>query len=503
MSIPSGSIHTFLDASLQQRQIRRANLHFSKTIQSIFLTVLLVASDLVSTTLAFVAAYLIRFTVPVPVFKLEVVPSLSYYLSLFALFIPLWLVIFLGYGLYKRNNLLGGTQEYSLVFRATTLSFLAVIVFGFLAPDFMLARGWLLLAWLFSFVFVSSGRFLVRRVIYGLRRHGYFVANTLILGANEEGFSLARQLVESHRSGLHVLGFVDDHAHAGTRMDKHLFNLGGLANLDEFVEKHDVNELILVSSALPRQQIVSIFKQYGMDEKVNLRLSSGLYEVVTTGLEMGQVLNVPLVRVSKLRQKGMDQILKFLLDYTVALSVLLFIGPLLLILALLVKLDSPGPVVYRRRVLGRNGREFDAYKFRTMHLNGDEILDAHPELKEALARDHKLKDDPRITRIGHFLRQYSLDELPQLFNVLKRQMSIVGPRMITPAEMALYKKWDLNLLTVNPGLTGLWQVSGRSNTSYQERVRLDMRYIRTWTIWSDLYIIWLTIPAVLKKDGAY
>lgn len=503
MSIPSGSIHTFLDASLQHRQIKKANLNVSKAVQSAFLTILLITTDAVFTAAAFVAAYLIRFTVPLPIFKLEVVPSISYYLALFGLFIPLWLIIFLSSGLYKRSNLLGGTQEYSLVFRATTLSMVVVIVFGFLATDFMLARGWLLMAWMFSFLFVSFGRFLARRIIYWLRRYGYFVANTLIIGANEEGFSLARQLVESHRSGLHVLGFVDDHAGPGTRMDKHLFNLGGLNKLEEFVEKHDVNELILVTSALPRDNVVTVFKKYGMNKSINLRLSSGLYEVVTTGLEMGQIVNVPLVRVNQLRQKGMDQILKFVLDYSIAGSVLLFIAPLLAVLALLIRVDSPGPAIYRRRVLGRNGREFDAFKFRTMYINGDEILDAHPHLKAALAQDHKLKDDPRITRIGRVLRQYSLDELPQLFNVLKRQMSIVGPRMITPSEMTMYKQWDLNLLTVNPGLTGLWQVSGRSNTSYQERVQLDMRYIRTWTIWSDLYIIWLTIPAVLKKDGAY
>ena len=153
--------------------------------------------------------------------------------------------------------------------------------------------------------------------------------------------------------------------------------------------------------------------------------------------------------------------------------------------------------------MGKHRKEFDAFKFRTMHVDGDKILDRYPELKAELARNHKLKVDPRITRVGNFLRKYSLDELPQLLNVILRQMSVVGPRIITTAEMEKYSKWDINLLTVNPGLTGLWQVSGRSDTTYEERVRLDMQYIRTWTIWADIYILLRTIPAVLKSQGAY
>ncbi|HRE30029.1 MAG TPA: sugar transferase, partial [Anaerolineales bacterium] len=181
----------------------------------------------------------------------------------------------------------------------------------------------------------------------------------------------------------------------------------------------------------------------------------------------------------------------------------LAISPLMLLIALAVRLDSPGPVLHRRRVMGLNGAQFDAFKFRTMHINGDEILNRHPELKAELASQHKLKEDPRITRIGKFLRKYSLDELPQLFNVLRAEMSLVGPRMIAPAELAQYNQWGINLLTVRPGLTGLWQVSGRSDVGYDERVRLDMFYVRNWTIWQDLSILFQTPTAVFKGRGAY
>ena len=138
-----------------------------------------------------------------------------------------------------------------------------------------------------------------------------------------------------------------------------------------------------------------------------------------------------------------------------------------------------------------------------MVVNGDEVLDQHPELKIELQKNHKLKNDPRITPIGAFLRKYSLDELPQLFNVLKRDMSLVGPRMISPEEAAMYEQFVMNLLTVLPGITGLWQVSGRSDISYEERVRLDMYYVRNWSLWLDFQLLFQTIPVVLRAKGAY
>ncbi len=195
--------------------------------------------------------------------------------------------------------------------------------------------------------------------------------------------------------------------------------------------------------------------------------------------------------------------LKALLDYTVVIPTLLLIWPLFLFLAIAIKLDSPGPVIHRRRVLGRDGRIFDAFKFRTMYVNGDEILARYPKLKAELNQNYKLKCDPRVTRVGTLLRKFSLDELPQLFNVLAQDMSIIGPRIIAPEEITKYGRWGQTLLTVMPGLTGLWQVSGRSDTSYDDRVKLDMQYIDSWSVFLDIKILFKTIPAVLKGDGAY
>ena len=198
-----------------------------------------------------------------------------------------------------------------------------------------------------------------------------------------------------------------------------------------------------------------------------------------------------------------NRAMKLVLDYTIALPGLLLIAPLFIFLAILIKLDSPGPIFHRRRVLGQHGRTFDAFKFRTMYVNGDDILARYPKLRRELNKSYKLKCDPRVTRIGTFLRKFSLDELPQLLNILARDMSLIGPRIIAPDEIGKYGQYSQTLMLVMPGLTGLWQVSGRSNTTYDERVALDMTYITNWSLWLDVKILLRTIPAVLRGDGAY
>lgn len=211
----------------------------------------------------------------------------------------------------------------------------------------------------------------------------------------------------------------------------------------------------------------------------------------------------PAARAGRTGRNVLDLALKGVLDLGLTLLGVIVLSPLLIALALIVRLDSPGPVVYRRRVLGRGKAQFDAFKFRTMHINGDEILARHPVLKAQLERDHKLADDPRITRSGRWLRKLSLDELPQLFNVLRGEMSLIGPRMISPPELARYGEFGDELLTVKPGISGLWQVSGRSNLAADDRVRLDLQYVRTRTIGMDVALLLKTLPAVLKSRGAY
>ncbi len=501
------SSKTMTQVSQDETRKRGANVAKSLSSQklqwSLYILVL-IFNDLLMMGFAFRLAYFIRFNIPLPIFETDVVPNIQYY-QLVTFFIAiLWWLIFLLSGLYNKENLLGGPQEYALVFRGTTIAILLVIIFDFLQPMFLIARGWLILAWSLSFIFIGAGRFWLRRVIYYLRRYGLFISRAVIVGANNEGILLANQLSNPQYSGLHIVGFVDKKFSPDTVPTRGLRVLGNMSHLESIIEKYQVQEVILASSSITsRDKLLEIFQTYGMSDRVNVRMSSGLYEIVTTGLRVREFAFVPLVCVNKVRLTGFDNFLKLVLDYGLTIPAVILLSPLMLAIAIAVKLDSPGPIIYRRRVMGVNNRQFDAFKFRTMRVDGDAILAKNAELLQELNTKRKLKKDPRVTRVGSFLRKYSLDELPQLFNVLRYEMSLVGPRMIHPDEMKEYNQWGMNLLTVRPGITGLWQVSGRSDLTYADRVRLDMQYIRNWSIWLDLQLLLQTIPAVLRSRGAY
>ena len=188
-------------------------------------------------------------------------------------------------------------------------------------------------------------------------------------------------------------------------------------------------------------------------------------------------------------------------DYSLTIPGLILISPLFMQIAIMVKIDSPGPIFEKQKVMGLNGREFYMIKYRTTYTNKDQILDKYPLLESDLEKAYTLKADPRITRLGRILRKFSLDKLPLLFNVLTRDMSLVGPQYVTSKELTtFYGEWGEELLTTWPGLTGLWQVSGRNTTTYEERIHLDMHYIENWSIWLDIKILLQTIPAIIQ-DG--
>lgn len=464
--------------------------------------IMLVGLDLALTYLAFHVAFNIRFYSGWPIFKPIAVPPVLFYQNLIPVAIVIWVTIYAGLGLYSSKNLLGGVREYSRLLNAATLGMFLLISLGFLLPDdVVLARGWVILAWFLTFLFTAAGRFLARRVVYGLRKKGHFQTPALMIGVNHEGILLAEQFAHWPTSDMRLVGYVNE-CYDPT-LDGNLKWLGKLEDLDRLIEKYEISDVILTTSALSQEQMLSLFRKYGTKKDLNLRMSSGLYEIITTGMQIKDYGTVPLVTINKVRMTGIDSLLKQLMDYAIAIPAVILLLPLMGIIALAIKLDDRGPVIYRRRVMGVNNQQFDAFKFRTMCVNSDEILEKNPELFAEYQKNFKLKDDPRITRVGKFLRKVSLDELPQLVNVLRNEMSIVGPRMITPDELSKYEQWDINLLTVKPGITGMWQVSGRSDVGYEERVRLDMFYIRNWTAWLDIQLLFQTIPAVLSRRGAY
>lgn len=480
-------------------KIKEANLLIPLNLQWQFYVASLVISDAFMTFLAYWLAYDVRFVWFVQFFDSPADISFEQYRLLLYTMPLVWLVIFLANGLYMKESLLGGTLEYSRVLRSASEGFLLIVLAGFLQPTLIFARGWLLLTWGISFLLVAGARFGLRRFVYSLRKHGYFITPAVIVGANQEGRWLAEQLLRWETSGLRLVGFVDKKEPVASSLFHGLPALGSVDDLGEIIEKYHIREVVLASSAYStRDHLLEIFRRYGVSDQIKIRMSSGLYEILTTGLTINEFAYVPLVQINKVRLVETDSLLKLSLDYLGAALSVVILSPLLLLISLCVRITSPGPVLEKRPALGLNGKQFQVLKFRTMLTDGDEILKQHPELKKEWDRNHKLKNDPRLTPIGAFLRRYRLDSLPNLFNVLKGDMSLVGPRPIFPEQAAIYEQYVMNLLTILPGITGLRQISNRSNLSYEERVRLDMYYVRNWSIWLDLQLIIQTVIEVLK-----
>ncbi len=463
---------------------------------------LLILGDVLALAVSFIFAYVVRFQTSLPFFE-DIQPSPELHQMLIVALIPLSLSVFALFQLYNIQYLLGGTQEYARILNACAIALSITILITFFVPVVRISRGWITTASVFSFLLVFFTRFGLRRVAYQLRRRGWLTWRTLIVGTDKEAWTIAEQLRSTPTAGAHIVGFVANNSPAGSRTENYPGIVGSIEALPSLVKSLSIDELIISTATLPRDDLLMIFETFGHSDQVELRFSSGLYELFTTGVRVKEIGSVPLVSMNKVRLDGIESAIKTLIDR--ALSIVGFLGllPLFGIVAALIKLDSPGPVIHRRLVLGQGGRRFHAFKFRTMYVDGDRILEARAGLTEEFNTNFKLKDDPRVTRLGKWLRRLSIDELPQLLNVLGGQMSLVGPRMITPEEGEKYGRLRMNLLTVKPGLTGLWQVSGRSDVSYDERVRLDMYYIRNYSLWLDFQILLQTIPAVLKGHGAY
>ena len=471
--------------------------------ERLLLSIALTVMDFATVLAGFWLAYAFRFELGISWFYQHPVSQLNFYQGLVFLLAPIWLIVFRLFGLYDFKNLFSGTREYARVFNACTLGMMFVILSTFFDLNLVIARAWVVLSWLLVTLSVTLGRFTLRRIVRWMRANGRFLTTVLIVGANEEGQAIAEQLRADRKTGIWIAGFADDDLGQGSELLPGIPVLGSIDSVATLVRHHGIQELIVASTALPREKLLDLFQSFGDADDITIRMSSGLYELLTTGVEVQEIGNVPLLSINKVRLTGGEMFMKGVLDFVVSIAVLLVSWPLMLAIAIAIKLDSPGPIFYRRRVVGVGGKFFDALKFRTMYVDADERLARDPALRHQFEKNYKLKDDPRVTRMGRILRRTSLDELPQLFNVFQGRMSLVGPRMITSEERARYGKWRMNLATVKPGITGLWQVSGRSDLSYQDRVTLDMHYIRNYSIWLDLYLLWQTIPAVLRGHGAY
>jgi len=499
-----------MNTALADRALGRNTVAYPKTSalsltkQRRLLKLWLACTDAVVLVLAFQIALWLRFDVKLTVAP-EFTPSPGFYFGLISLMIPCWILIFLVFDLYSLQTKLGGIAEYARIFNASTMGAMILIIISFLSHQSIVSRSWLMVSWLLTFILVSLSRFVNRRMVYALRVRGFLLTPAAIIGLNEEAATLATDLADWRVSGLRILGFVSCRDESPGNGNLSLPVLGSVEDIGRLIATHGIEDLVVATTAVSHDELLKLGREVNEIPHVNLRLSSGLYELFTTGVTVRTLGTVPLISINKMRLEPEEVFVKRILDYSLTLAFLLLAWPLFLVIALLVKLDSPGPAFHRHRVLGLSGRPFDALKFRTMVLDGDALLRDKPELLEKLQTDFKLKDDPRVTRVGHWLRKASLDELPQLFNILLGDMSLVGPRFITAVEAeSKYGLRRISLLTVKPGLTGLWQVSGRSDISYEDRIRLDMYYIRNYSIWLDLQILFVqTLPAVLRSRGAY
>lgn len=457
----------------------------------------LVGTDIAAICLAFYFANLLRFNGQIGIFYVHEQSPNGFYSSLVFWLVPVIVLIFALYRLYVLRQVFDGIQEYTRIASASTFSMLLVVLLSFFLDDeLVISRGWIVISWVCLILCVSVSRFLVRRVIYGLRTRGHSGRRIAIVASERDADALVGLLGEMPASGLHPVMVLDP---TEFEIDEDNARVSRLAELTRL---HHIDDVIVSAASVSQAALATIVRDLSR-ESTDLHLIPGMYEIQTTGVEVRDIQGLPLVTLKKVRITGIDFILKRMMDYLVAVPVLIILSPVLMALAVAVKISSPGPIFHRRQVIGERGIRFEALKFRTMRIDGDDILQSRPDLQAELLERGKIEDDPRITSSGHLLRRWSLDELPQLINVVRGQMSLVGPRMITENELSRFGHWRDNLITVKPGLTGLWQISGRSRLGYDDRVRLDMYYIRSYSIWRDIEILLRTVPAVLRGVGAY
>jgi exopolysaccharide biosynthesis polyprenyl glycosylphosphotransferase len=311
-----------------------------------------------------------------------------------------------------------------------------------------------------------------------------------------------RSIVAQPGLGYRVVGFVDDNPDKGRTDIGHFKALGGLENLPRIVSQEAVDEVVVTLPWMYHRKILSIVHQCERHE-VRARIVPDLFQLSLSQVDVEDLGGIPLLSLSEPRMGGWLWWVKRALDFASALISLVAASPLMLVIALAIKLDSPGPVIFSQTRIGKGGRPFTCYKFRTMRVGAEREKEKLTRLNEAQGALFKIKNDPRMTRMGRLLRRFSLDELAQLYNILKGDMSLVGPRPPLPEEVSEYMEWHKRRLETWPGLTGLSQVSGRSNLTFDEICLLDIYYVENWSPALDTKIVLQTIPKVILGDGAY
>ena len=329
----------------------------------------------------------------------------------------------------------------------------------------------------------------------------------IFIGAGTTATKIIRFFDDNHCFGIRVIGLIDDSIRTDFLKDKFVF-YKGLDKTKEYIEKTKVQTIIIAAPKMDKYKLVDMIDDIQPLVK-NILFVPNLNGTPVANLDIIRLFtaDVPLLNVRNNLARRKNRIVKYIFDMTLTIVGTICISPILLIIAIWIYKDSPGPVIFKHMRVGKDGKEFPCYKFRSMCVDAkeklEELLKNDPKARAEWDKDFKLKNDPRITKSGAFLRKTSLDELPQIFNVLKGEMSLVGPRPIIKAEMQRYKEHIDDYLMVKPGIAGIWQCSGRSDVDYDERVALDSWYVRNWSVWLDIMILCKTLSAVFAKKGAY
>ncbi len=466
----------------------------------------LVVLDVLLATLGFIVAYFLRYRYGF-LSSVRYPQPLQSFLPTIALLVPTILGLLYWKGLYHLPRNAGWLTQFGKIVSSVTTAIAVTIVITFLfSPDFY-SRLIFLLAWASTIVLLAAGRLLVHSYRHRRWAAGHDLERVVVVGGTGLGRQVMRNLRRSRSLGYSLIGYVHD-----TNEDETLSEtsanisetplLGTLEQLPQVVAQRNVHHVIVAlpswqNKYLPR--IVEICHQMG----VPFQVVPDFHELSFDRVTIQELRGVPLIGLRENVIQGWNYALKRALDVGLVLVTLPLWGTLSLVIMLLIRLDSQGPVIFRQTRLGRKERPFEFLKFRTMVTNAEELKAALMEYNENAGPHFKMKQDPRTTRVGRVLRRTSLDEIPQLWNVLRGEMSLVGPRPAVPEEVAQYEPWQRRRMEVMPGCTGLWQATGRSNTTFDEMVRLDIYYAEHWSVWFDLKILLLSIPAVVLGRGAY
>jgi exopolysaccharide biosynthesis polyprenyl glycosylphosphotransferase len=412
----------------------------------------------------------------------------------------LWVVLLGGRQLYAARRVVTRTEEIRRIAHASGGAIAVLALLAYVTSDDR-GRAWIVALPTLATALLVTEREIARRLFARLRRTGRMARNVLIIGTNHEALELCEELDANPSIGYRVLGFVSDDPIE--RLDPAIRPrvLGGIGEVPALVEATGAVGVVIASTAVTTP-VSNRLARVLTDTGVHVELTSTLRDIVVQRLTVAGIGQYPTIYVEAVQRGGWRARAKRCFDVSLASIGLIALAPALLVVAVVIRATSAGSVFFRQVRVGKDGATFELVKFRTMVAGAEGQLDELMEQNEASGPLFKMSDDPRVTRVGRWLRTTSIDELPQLWNVVRGEMSLVGPRPALPRETAAWAPELHERLRVTPGITGMWQVNGRSNASFDEYVRLDLFYVHNWSLLRDLAIILRTIPAVVTRHGA-